>query len=113
MVLPEPAAHDPPDPAVGWLDEIALSLRLSKAATLALIDKANPARLGDLVRTLRHDWPDIDVIADVGKLADVPPGSTLVLAPRPEDAVWLNLRRGQFSERKLKVVLWCEEATTL
>lgn len=65
------------------------------------------------MRTLRHDWPDIDVIADVGKVVNVPVGSTIVLAPRKEDAEWLNLHRGQFSDRRLKVVLWCDEETAL
>ncbi|MBK8257818.1 MAG: hypothetical protein IPK82_34765 [Polyangiaceae bacterium] len=113
MVLSEPAAHDPPDQAVGWLDEVALSLRLSRAAALVLIDNARPERLGDLVRTLRHDWPDIDVVASVDGLADVSPGSTIVLTPTRDDATWLNLRRGQFSERSLKVILFCDHETTL
>lgn len=65
------------------------------------------------MRTLRHEWPDIDVIADVGKVVDVPVGSTIVLAPRKEDAEWLNLHRGKFSDRRLKVVLWCDEETAL
>lgn len=37
----------------------------------------------------------------------------MVLAPRPEDADFLNINRPVFSRRGLKIVLWCDEATTL
>lgn len=37
----------------------------------------------------------------------------MVLAPRAEDADFLNINRPVFSRRGLKVVLWCDEATTL
>jgi tetratricopeptide (TPR) repeat protein len=113
MVLPEPAAHDAPGQAVGWADEIGLSLSLSGGGAIALVDRAHPARLGDLVRTLRHLWPEIDVLVDVQEVAHLPPGSALVLAPRAEDADWLNQRRQVFAEKKLKVVLWCDEPTTV
>jgi hypothetical protein len=113
MVLPQPAAHDAHGQAVGWADEIGLSLGLSGGGAIVLVDRAHPARLGDLVRTLRHTWPDIDVITDVQSLDQLAPGSVIVLAPRPEDADWLNQRRQLFAERKLKAVLWCDEATTV
>lgn len=37
----------------------------------------------------------------------------MVLAPRAEDADFLNINRPVFARRGLKVVLWCDEATTL
>jgi tetratricopeptide (TPR) repeat protein len=92
------------------VDEIALSLGMSRAGALVLVDRAHPARLGDLVRTLRHTWPDVEVHAGVESLDQAPAGSALVLVPRAEDAEWLNMRRERFAERKLKVVLWCDEA---
>ena len=86
---------------------------MSQGGALALVDRAHPARLGDLVRTLRHTWPDVEVHTDVRSLDEVAPGSVIVLAPRAEDADWLNQRRPLFAERKLKVVLWCDQATTV
>lgn len=65
------------------------------------------------MRTLRHAWPAIEVHADVRALDGIEPGSTLVLVPRAEDADYLNQRRQLFAERRLKVVLWCDEATTV
>ncbi|MEZ4315434.1 MAG: hypothetical protein R3F14_46040 [Polyangiaceae bacterium] len=112
MVLPQPAAHDESGQAVGWLDEIALTLRLSAGAALVLVDKATPARLGDL-RTLRHDFLKIGCPPRRGQAGRRGAGSTIALTPGPEDAEWLNLRRGQFADRKLKVVLFCSEETTL
>lgn len=53
------------------------------------------------------------MITDVQSLDGLAEGSAIVLAPRPEDADWLNQRRQLFAERKLKVVLWCDEATTI
>ena len=113
MVLPQPAAHDARAQAVGWVDELALSLGLSDGGAIALVDRAHPARLGDLVRTLLHTWPELEVLADVRELDRLAPGSAVVLAPRAEDADWLNQRRQLFTERRLKVVLWCDEATTI
>jgi tetratricopeptide (TPR) repeat protein len=111
MVLPESAAPDAHGQAVGWADEIGLSLGLSSGGAIALVDGAHPARLGDLVRTLRHRWPEIDVITEVRSLESLPEGSAAVLVPAAEDADWLNQRRPIFAQRKLKVVLWCSEET--
>jgi tetratricopeptide (TPR) repeat protein len=113
MVLPEPAAHDAHGHAVGWIDEIAVSLGLSEHGSIVLVDQAHPARLGDLVRTLRHKWPDIDVHTDPRELLQLAPGSMFVLVPRAEHADWLNMRRQLFADQRFKVVLWCDEATTV
>lgn len=86
---------------------------MSEGGTIALVDRAHPSRLGDLVRALRHRWPDVDVFTDVRDLDALPPGSLFVLSPKAEDAELLNLRRQIFADRRFKVVLWCDEATTV
>lgn len=80
---------------------------------MVLVDRAHPSRLGDLVRALMHRWPDVDVLTDGRDIEEIAPGSVFVLAPREEDAEWLNLRRHIFADRRYKVVLWCNEATTI
>jgi tetratricopeptide (TPR) repeat protein len=113
MVLPPPTAHDAPRPDEGsWLEELKLSLKLSKAGVLLLVDHARPDKLGSLVRELLPEHPDLEVYTDVSCVLRAPHGATLVLAPRAADADWLNLNRPVFSERALKVVLWCNAETT-
>lgn len=77
------------------------------------MDCAAPERLGELVRALLPDHPDLDVLVGARSLETVPAGSTFVLAPRPEDATWLNLNRPLFSRRKLRAVLWCDRDTSI
>src|SRR6185437_6149382 len=120
MVLPAPAAHDAPDPggrrpgpAGGWLDAIERELRLVDAGILILVDRARPERLGELVRALLPGSPDLEVHTDVRCAFTVPHGATLVLAPRPSDADWLNIQRPVFARRALRVILWCDADTTL
>jgi tetratricopeptide (TPR) repeat protein len=115
MVLPPPPPHDelPPRDA-GWIEHVKLGLRLSGAQGILIhVDRAVPERLGDLVRGLIGDHPDIDVHVDLLATETVPEGSAMVLIVRPEHAVPLNLGRPIFARRRLKVVLWCDqEATT-
>jgi tetratricopeptide (TPR) repeat protein len=115
MVLPAPPPDDEVPPAdAGWVEQIRTSLKLAGAkGILVHVDRAVPERLGDLVRGLCGDFPDLDVHADLGALETAPEGSTLVLIPRPEDADALNLGRPLFSRRNLKVVLWCDHETTV
>ncbi len=40
-------------------------------------------------------------------------GSVFVLAPKTDQVETLNFRRQIFADRKFKVVLWCDEATTV
>lgn len=79
---------------------------------LILVDQADSARLRELVLALMPEHPEVEVYTDPRSLLDVPEGSTLVLAPRAEDADWLNLRRPLFAERALRVVLWCDAGTS-
>jgi len=72
-----------------------------------------PERLGDLVRGLIGEHPDIDVHADLRAIEAAPEGAVMVLIPRPEDADALNLGRPVFAHKKLKVVLWCDHETTV
>lgn len=79
---------------------------------LLLVDRARPDRLGSLVRELLPEHPELEVYTDASRVLHAPYGATLVLAPRAADADWLNLNRPVFSERALKVVLWCDSETT-
>jgi hypothetical protein len=114
MVLPPPAAHDAPgaDPA-SWLGGLKLALGLSEAGLLVLVDHARPEQLGELVRALIPEYPELEVHTEVQRVLDVPHGSTLVLVPRAEDADWLNLNRPVFAHRALKVVLFCDTDTSI
>lgn len=114
MVLSAPAAHDPVPPREAeWVPRVALALRLAKAGILIRVDHATPERLGDLVRGLIGQHPDLDVITELGALEEAAEGSVLVLIARPEHADALNLGRPLFSRRKLKVVLWCDHETSV
>lgn len=57
--------------------------------------------------------PKVVVSADVRDMAAVPEGSLLVLLPKPGDAEWLNLQRPLIAQRSLKVVLFCDNETTV
>jgi tetratricopeptide (TPR) repeat protein len=115
MVLPAPPAHDelPPGEA-GWVEQLKLSIRLARTrGILILVDHAVPERLGDLVRGLVGEFPDLDVHAELAAVEDAPEGAVMVLIPRPEHAEALNMGRPIFARRKLKVVLWCDPETTV
>lgn len=61
---------------------------------------------------LRTRDPATDLIVDVQRLAELPPGTTVILAVTPSisaDALdWLNLNRPLVADRRLNIVLWCE-----
>lgn len=65
------------------------------------------------MRTLAAEHPDLDVSDEVRVALTAPKGSVLILLPQAGDADWLNLARPVFSERKLKVVLFCDHATSI
>ncbi|MRG97473.1 tetratricopeptide repeat protein [Polyangium spumosum] len=114
MVLPAPPADDAPREGA-WLDAIQRELRLSDAGKglLILVDQARPERLRDLVLALLPTYPDLEVYTDVRAVYEVPEGAVMILAPRAEDADWLNQQRPLFARRKLKVILWCEAETSV
>lgn len=110
MVLPAPPAHAPPA-RPHWLDKLVVAIELSAQGVLTLVDHAAPARLREAYLRLRARDPATDVIVDVRRLAELPPGSTVILALTPpipgDDLDWLNLNRPVVSDRRHNVVLWC------
>ncbi|MDI1430687.1 tetratricopeptide repeat protein [Polyangium sorediatum] len=114
MVLPAPPPDDAPREGA-WLDAILRELKLAGEGRglLVLVDHARPERLRDLVLALLPTYPDVEVYTDVRAVYEVPEGAVMVLAPRAEDADWLNQQRPVFARRKLKVILWCEAETSV
>ena len=106
MVLPPPAPH-PPHAGDAWLRRITRPLGLTRGGVLVLLDDARAPALGPLVRALLELDPDTRVCLDAGSVARLPPDSTVLLRMAVEDAVWLNLHRPMFAERRLRCVLWC------
>ncbi|MFY0527711.1 tetratricopeptide repeat protein [Archangium gephyra] len=114
MVLPPSTAHDAPRPGeAAWLEPLKLALGLSRSGLLLLVDHARPELLGELVRALLPEHPELEVHTEVQRMLEVPHGSTLVLVPRAEDADWLNINRPVFAQRELRVVLFCDTETTV
>ena len=112
MVLPAPPAHAlPAQPR--WLDKLVVAIELSAQGVLTLVDNAAPTRLREAYLRLHARDPATDVIVDVRRLAELPPGTTLILALKPpiggDDLDWLNLNRPLVSDRRYNVVLWCED----
>src|SRR5215217_4922671 len=99
MVLPAPPpdAQPGPGPVAPWVERIAKLLRLVERGILVLVDRANDAQLGPLVRGLCAEHPDLQVLTEAARVEDAPHGSVIVLATRPEDAAWLNLARPIFA----------------
>lgn len=96
-----------------WIEEIRAALTLSSAGVLILVDKAVPEQLGRVVRALMRDHPDLEVVVEVEELASLADGSLVVLVPRAEAAGWLNEHRPLFARKALRVLLWCDEATSI
>lgn len=114
MVLPSSSAD--PEPRARsiapWVESIANHFRLIERGTIVLVDHANDAQLGPLVRGFSLDFPDLWVIHEAALLNDVPEGAVVVLIGRNEDATWLNLSRPIFADRAFKVVLWCKRTVS-
>lgn len=77
-----------------------------------LVGSLAPWGLGDLVRALLPEHPEIDVYRDVRVVETLPVGSKLILVPRREDAPALNMARPIFARRDLKVILACDQETS-
>lgn len=60
------------------------------------------------MRALCERYPDVEVYTEASELSTLRPGSTAVLVPSVEDAALLNMTRELFSQRALRVVLFCE-----
>jgi tetratricopeptide (TPR) repeat protein len=112
MVLPAPLADAlPVEPH--WFDKIVVAIELSAHGVLTLVDHAAPSRLREAYLRLRARDSATDLVVDVRRLADLAPGTTVILALTPSitpDALdWLNLNRPLVADRRLNVVLWCED----
>lgn len=114
MVLSTPSsdAQPGPGPVAPWIERVAKLLRLVERGIVLLVDRANDARLGPLVRALCAEHPDLRVVTEAPRIEEAPSGSVIVLATRPEDADWLNLARPIFAERSLRLVLWSKAGVT-
>jgi tetratricopeptide (TPR) repeat protein len=111
MVLPASPAHaSPVEPH--WFDKVVVAIELSAHGVLTLVDHAAPSRLREAYLRLRARDPETDLIVDVQRLAELSPGTTVILAMTPSistDALdWLNLNRPLVADRRLNIVLWCE-----
>ncbi len=80
---------------------------------LTLVDNAVPARLREVYLRLRARDPATDVIVDVRRLVELPPGATVIVALDPaiddDDLEWLNFNRPIVADQRHNVVLWCED----
>ncbi|WP_437276254.1 tetratricopeptide repeat protein [Sorangium sp. So ce375] len=94
------------------MERIARAFRGIDRGLIVLVDHATNARLGELVRGLVVEHPELDVLTEAPRVEDVPRGALLVLAARAVDALWLNYTRPIFRERGLKVVLWSTAEVT-
>ena len=79
---------------------------------IVLIEGARPERLGDLVRALVRDYPDLEVHTDARRLAGAGKGSVVVLAPDADQADWLNIERPLVAHRELRLVLFSDARTS-
>jgi tetratricopeptide (TPR) repeat protein len=113
MVLPAPAADDQQDPPVApWVERIARAFRRIDRGVIVLVDGASNALLGELVRGLTVEHPDLDVFTEAPRIEEIGRGSFAVLAARAKDALWLNYTRPIFHERQIKIVLWSTTEVT-
>jgi hypothetical protein len=94
------------------VERIAKIFRLVERGIVLLVDRANDAQLGPLVRGLCVEHPDLWVVTEASRLEDAPPKSVIVLATSPEDATWLNFNRPIIAERALRLVLWSKPEVT-
>jgi tetratricopeptide (TPR) repeat protein len=110
MVFPAPASDDAPRAhGASWLARLSGILRLVRGGgVLVLVDRAQPARLGELVRSLLPAHPDLEVHTDAVRLARAEHGAVVVLIPAPEQATWLNLERPILAHRALRVILFSD-----
>jgi hypothetical protein len=88
--------------------ELRRWLTLGRKGVIIMIRDAQRARLRELVLMLDELEPGFCFHDDARVIADVTPGSLVLLALRREDLDWLNLNRPLFAQRSLRMVLWAE-----
>lgn len=99
--------------ALEWFTDAVDELELADdRGTLVLIDKADDARLPELLHELerRSLRPALCTRAD--ELYEVAPGSVVLLQPEPEEFSRLNMARPVLRERRLRVLLWSDAERT-
>lgn len=70
-------------------------------------------RLGELVRALLVDHPDLDVLVDAQRIPRLAEGSTIILLPNAEHGAYLNEIRPIIVQRNLKIILFSNSETTI
>ncbi|MBL8681798.1 MAG: hypothetical protein JNK05_21705 [Myxococcales bacterium] len=96
-----------------WLDEIVGELDLvAHGPLLLLVDKADDAQLPALLRALEARGAPPVLSVTVRGLVQSPPGSVVLYAPDPAEMAALNAARTVLRDRRLKVLLWCDEPRT-
>jgi hypothetical protein len=107
MVLPAPAPDD--EQGLGgaaWLRDLIVALRIIPKGLILLVDGADDARLGELVRALAPRYPGVEVHTDALRVLNAPPGSLIVYAARENELGALNMQRPVFAQQALRVILW-------
>ena len=86
-----------------WRDEVATALRLSRGGAILLVERARDERLGEIVRALLPDHPDLDVETRADRTLAAPPGSLRILRARPSDAPLLSQQRPLLARNALRL----------
>ena len=96
---------------IEWTTRVAELLSLAEHGTMILADRAHDSHVGDLVRRLVRDWPDVDYVMSATELQESKPGSTLILDVDDDDEEFaaLNIVRPVLREKGLRVVIWARE----
>lgn len=79
---------------------------------MVLVDKAAPHGLGPLVRGLLPEYPNLTVETEAHRLFSAEKGQLVVFVPNIEEAATLNFNRPVLSKLELRVVLYCDAATS-
>lgn len=76
------------------------------------MDRGRPEQLGQFVRTVLSIEPKLEVHTNAVELARAEVGSAIVLVPDVAQAKWLNQERPVLASRRLRVLLYCDAATS-
>ncbi len=113
MVRPPPPPAAPYGVAIDpWVERVAGILGLAQGGVIVLIDRARIDHLRALVLALEASSGPVSVCLEPWEIEEVPHGATVVYEPLPSHARELNAARPLFSDRALKVVLWCSAETS-
>ncbi len=110
MVLSASAAAEGQAGQAAWLERLRGILELGRNGVLILVPDAKLAQLRLLMRSLWAVDEHARVVLAAEQLAECADNELIVLALRRDDASWLNRNRPLFVQRRLRVVLWGDEA---